>query len=131
MSGLLLLVATRNCWISHKNEYVRLFGPSLTASLEPLSHRRNVTSLSLFYRYYLSRCLSELTQLVRLHYSRGRCTCYSDKLYDFSVTIPCYSHVYVNSFFPSRVSFWNCLPIKCFHLTFDLNGFNSKVNGHI
>ena len=29
----------------------RTVGPSLAASLEPLAHRRNVTSLSLFYRY--------------------------------------------------------------------------------
>ena len=30
--------------------------PSLAASLEPLAHRRNVASLSLFYRYYFGRC---------------------------------------------------------------------------
>ena len=30
-------------------------GPSLAASLEPLAHRRNVASLSLFYRYYFGR----------------------------------------------------------------------------
>ena len=29
----------------------RTIGPSLAASLEPLAHRRNVASLSLFYRY--------------------------------------------------------------------------------
>ena len=38
----------------------RTVGPSLTASLEPLAHRRNVASLSLFYRYYFGRCSSEL-----------------------------------------------------------------------
>ena len=31
----------------------RTAGPLLAASLEPLAHRRNVPSLSLFYRYYL------------------------------------------------------------------------------
>ena len=31
-------------------------GPSLAASLEPLAHRQNVASLSLFYRYYFGRC---------------------------------------------------------------------------
>ena len=75
--------------------------PSLAASLEPLAHRRSVASLSLFYRYYFGRCSSELAQLVPLPYSRGRCTRYSDRLHDFSVTIPrCYKDVYVNSFFP-------------------------------
>ena len=46
----------------------RAFGPSLAASLEPLAHRRNVTSLSVFYRYYFGRDSSELAQLVPLPY---------------------------------------------------------------
>ena len=41
----------------------RTVGPSLAASLEPLAHRRNLASLSLFYRY---KCSSELAQLVPL-----------------------------------------------------------------
>ena len=49
----------------------RTVGPSLTASLEPLAHRRNVASLSLFYRYYFGRCSSELAQLVPLPFFRG------------------------------------------------------------
>ena len=52
-----------------------------------LSHRRNVASLTLFYRYYFGRCSSELTQLVPVHFSRERSTRYSDRLHDFSVTI--------------------------------------------
>ena len=44
----------------------RTVGPSLATSLEPLTHRRNVVSLSLFYRYYFRRCSSELAQLVPL-----------------------------------------------------------------
>ena len=54
-------------------------GPSLAASLEPLAHRRNVASLSLFCGYYFGRCSSELAQLVPLPYSRGRSTWYSDR----------------------------------------------------
>ena len=55
--------------------------PSRAASLEPLAHRQNVASLSLFYRYYFGRCSSELAELVPLPYSRGRSTSYSDRLY--------------------------------------------------
>ena len=44
----------------------RIVGPSLAASLEPLAHRRNVTSLRLFNRYCFGRCSSELVQLVPL-----------------------------------------------------------------
>ena len=42
----------------------RTVGATLTASLESLAHHRNVTSLSLFYRYYLGRCSTELLELV-------------------------------------------------------------------
>ena len=66
----------------------RTVGPSLAAFPEPLTHRQNVASLSLFYSYYFGRCSSELAQLVPLPYTRGRSTRYSDRLHDFSVTIP-------------------------------------------
>ena len=34
----------------------RTVGPSLDAYLEPLAHRQNLASLSLFYRYYFGKC---------------------------------------------------------------------------
>ena len=83
-----------------QKQICRIVGPSLAASLEPLAHRQNVASLSLFYRYYFGRCSSELAQLVLLLFSQGRSPRYSDRLHDFSVTIPwCYMDAYVNSFF--------------------------------
>ena len=89
----------------------RTVGPSLATSLEPLARHRNVARLSLFYRYYFGRCSSELTQLVPLPFSRGRSTPYSDRLHDFSVTIPiCYKNVYVNSSFLSTTRLCNSLP---------------------
>ena len=112
-----------------QKQICRTVGPSLVASLEPLVHCGNVASLSLFYRYYFGRCSSELAQLVQLPFSRGRSTHYSDRLHDFSVTIPrCYKDVYVNSFFPHTVRLWNSLPIGCFLLTYDLSGFTSRIN---
>ena len=47
----------------------KIIGLSLAASLEPLAHRRNVASLSLFYRKYFGRCSSELAHLVPLLFS--------------------------------------------------------------
>ena len=100
----------------------RTLGPSLATCLEPLAHRQNVASLSLFYRYYFGRCSSELAQLVPLPFSRGRSTRYSDRLHDFFVTIPrCYKDVYVNSFFPPTARPWDSLPIEFVPLTYDLN----------
>ena len=110
----------------------RIVGPSLAAFLEPLAHRRNVPSLSLFFRYYFGRCSSELAQLVPYRYFRGRSTRYSDRLHDFSVTIPrCYKDVYVSSFFPRTARLWTSLPIECFPLTYDLSGFKSRINRHL
>ena len=54
-----------------QKQICRTVCPSLAASLEPLTHRRNVASLSLFYRYYFSRCSSKLAQLVLLPFSFG------------------------------------------------------------
>ena len=95
-----------------QNRICRTAGPSLTASLEPLACHRNVSSLSLLYSYYFGRCSSELTQLVPLPFSQGKSTRYSDRLHNFSVTIPrCYKDVYLNSFFPRTARLWNFLPM--------------------
>ena len=114
-----------------QKQICRTVGASLAASLQALAHW-NVASLwllSLFYRYYFGRCSSELAEQVPLPYSWGRSTHYSDRLHDFSITIPRrYKDVYVNSFFPCPAILWNSLPIECFPLTYDLNGFMSRIN---
>ena len=67
----------------------RVVGPLLATSLalEPFAYCRNITSLSLFYRYYFRRYSSELAQLVPLPYPRVRSTNYRHRLDDFSVTV--------------------------------------------
>ena len=97
----------------------RTVGPSLAASLEPLVHCGNVDSLSLICRYYRSSItVVGVHTLVDVH--------------GFSVTIPrCYKDVYVKSFLPRTARLWNSLPIECFPLTYDLNGFKSRINRHL
>ena len=86
---------------------------------------------TVFYRYYFSRSSLQQAQLVPFPFSSGRCTHFSDRLHDFSVTIPrCYKNGNVNSFFPRKARLWNSLPIKCFPLTYNLNGFKSS-NRHL
>ena len=132
MSGLVLLVATWNCWISYRNGYVGLLVLHLLPLLNPWLIVGKEASLSLFYNYYFGRCSSELAELVPLPYSQGRSTRYSDRLHDFSVTIPrSYKDVYVNRFFPRTAKLWNSLPIECFPLTYDLNGFKSRINRYL
>ena len=88
--------------------------------------------LTFFYRCYCDRCSSELTQLAPLAFSQGRSTRYSDRLHDFSVTIPrCYKDVYVNSFFPHATRLMNSLSIECFPLTYDVSCFKSRINRYL
>ena len=130
MPGLVLLVAAWNCWIRYKNGYVGLLVLPLLC-LEPLAHRRNVASLSRFCRYYFGRCSSKLAELVSLSYSQGRSTRYSDRLHDFSVTIPrCYKDFCVH-YFLEQLDSWNSFPIECFPLTYDLSGFESIIKRHL
>ena len=127
-------------WVGAPSCYLQLFnnlqkricktvGPSLAASLEPLAHRQNVASLSLFYRHNFARCSSELAQLVPLPYYRGRSTCYSDTSYDFSVPIPrCWRDVY-DKFFSSHSS---TLEFSAYRmLSFDLWSKKSRINRHL
>ena len=110
----------------------RISDPSLAASLKPLAYRLNMANSSLFYRYYFGRCSSGLAQLVQLLFSGARSIRYSDRLHDFSVTIPrCYKGVYVNSFFPCTARLWNSLPLECLTLTYDFSGFTSSINRHL
>ena len=117
-------------WINYLK--CRTVGLSLAASLEPLIHYQSVTSLSFYCRYYFVRCSSELTQMVSCPYSQGRSSHYSDRLHDFSDTIPwCCKNLYVGSVFPCTTRLWTSLPLECFHLTYDLTGFKTKINRYL
>ena len=55
----------------------------------------------------------------------------TDSIVWFFVTIPrCYKDIYGNSFFHRTARLWNSLPIECFSLTYDPNGFNFRINTH-
>ena len=123
-----------NCYLELSDKLqkkiCRTVGPSFAASFEHLAHGRDVASLSFFCRFYFGRCSSELAQLVPLPFSRGRSTRYSDRLHDFSVTIPRpYKGVHVNSFFSGIARLWNSLSIECFLLTCDINGLKYRIEG--
>ena len=93
---------------------------SLAASLEPLALRRNIASLSLFYRYYFGRCSSELAQLVFLFFLGGLLVILIDCMIFLS------SFLYFTRMFMSTVSFLAqlvnrfpvCLIFLCFFFFF-------------
>ena len=64
--------------------------------------------------------------------SRGWYIRYSNRLHDFSITIPrCYKDVSVNCSFPRTTRLYNSLPAEYFPLSYDLNDFKSRVNRHL
>ena len=114
-------------WIS------RTVGLSLATSFEGLVHYQNVVNLNLFYRYILlGRCSSELTQPASLQYFLGKSTRCSDRTHDFSVTFLDVTRISnVSSFFLCRAGLWNYLPIECFSLNNDLNGFKPRISRQV
>ena len=85
--------------------HVWTVGPSLGASLEPLAHHRNVSSLSLFFL--------GITLLNWFHF----------RFLEGGLLV-----IFVNTFFPRTARLWNSLPIECFPLSYNLNGFKSRIN---
>ena len=98
------------------------FGPSLAASLEPLAHRRNVASLSLFYGYYYGRCSYWFNWYHVLFLEGVLLVILIGSLIFLSPFLDVTRmSIHVNSFFPRTAKHWNSLPIECFPLTYDLN----------
>ena len=85
----------------------RTVGPPLTASVKPLAHRRNVASLSLFYRYYFGRSSAELAELVPLLFFEGGLLVILIDCMIFMSPFLDVKDVYVNSFFPRTARLWN------------------------
>ena len=105
-------------------------GHSLAASLKPLTHHRNLASLTFFYCDYLVdvylnwlNCFHFLILVAVPLVIVIRCIIFLSSFLD-----RCYKDAYVNSFFPCTARTWNSLPAECFPLIYDLSGFKSRVN---
>ena len=104
-------------------------GPSLAASCTFGSSLKG-NQLKSFDGYYFGVCSFGLSKLIPLPNSHWRSTHYSNRLHDFSITIPrCNQDIYVNRFLPSTARLSNSLSAECFPLNHDLNVFRSTVNG--
>ena len=106
-----------------------LVGPKLFQKLQPLSERRDVASLSLFYRYYFGRCSSELSLCVPQQKVLSRST----RAASFSTLyqVQCERSRTVSrsrSFFVRTSDLWNSLPDSVFPQQYDLDSFKKRVN---
>ena len=111
---------------------ITLVGVELGTTLHPLSHRRSVVSLCLFYRYFHGKCsisLSNLAPPVRVFERETRLSaCY----HPYTVVVPrCRTKSYSSSIFPRTASLWNSLPGACFPSSYDLPSFKMNVNFYL
>ena len=101
--------------------------PNLTKSLQPLSHRRLVGDLSIFYRYFNGHCPQEIRDIIPVPLRRVRTTRSSSHSHPFQVSLPnrqTLSHK--SSFIHRTCNSWNVLP-SCFPESYNLPSFKSKI----
>ncbi|KAL7644702.1 UNVERIFIED_CONTAM: hypothetical protein RMT77_004515 [Armadillidium vulgare] len=106
--------------------------PALTNSLQSLSARRIVASLSLYYRCYNRHCSSELSGRIPPPLRRARATRLSTQSHPFSVQLsdPRLNR-YAQSYIYSTGKVRNTLPSSVFPTSFDLHTFKRRVSGHV
>ena len=113
----------------------RLIGDELFKSLQPLSHRRDVASLSLLYRYHSGRCSEELKSLVpppKVFVRDTRLASFTQRNHPHTLEVPvARKEFHANSFFPRTVALWNKLPADCFPANFNMDFFKRKINHHL
>lgn len=105
---------------------------SITSTLAPLEHRRNVGCVTLFYRYFNGMCSSEIRELVPNIKIFARSTRLAGGSHRFTVDLPVVrtTHYRKNSFFSRTVRMWNELPASVFPATIDTQRFKENVNKH-
>ena len=116
-----------------ESKAIRLIGdPSLTSTLDPLSLRRKVASLSLFYRYYFGHCSAELAACIPPPLARPRSTRQASFAHAHCVELsnPRIGR-HSDCFFPSTSRLWNSLPASVFPSSYNLASFKRRVYHHL
>ena len=113
-----------------QSKAIRLINnPNLTKSLQPLSHRRLVGDLSIYYRYFNGHCSQEIRDIIPVPLRRVRTTRSSTYSHPFQVSLPTSRTLsHKSSFIPRTCNLWNVLPSSCFPESYNLPSFKSKIN---
>ena len=116
-----------------ESKAIRLISdPSLTSTLDPLSLRCKVASLSLFYRYYFGHCSDELAACIPPPMAWPRSTRRATFAHNFYVELSTARiNRFSDGFFPSTSHLWNSLPSAVFPASFNLPSFKRQVYHHL
>ena len=106
--------------------------PHLTSQLPSLELRRDVASLSIFYKYYFGRCSEELSYCVPRPKSWGRNTRLASFSHEYCVEVGnTRIDRYDSCFFPYTGNLWNTLPSSVFPSSYNLSSFKCRVYRHL
>ena len=113
-----------------QSKAIRLINnPNLTKSLQPLSHRRLVGDLSIYYRYFNGHCSQEIRDIIPVPLRRVRTTRSSTHSHPFQVSLPTSRTLsHKSSFIPRTCNLWSVLPSSCFPESYNLPSFKSNIN---
>ena len=116
----------------HKRAIRLIDDSALTNSLDSLAHRRNVSALSLYYRYYHGRRSDELKSVIPPKACFARSTRFADSQRSFAVKLEkCRPTSFANTFVPMTSRNWNSLPASIFPSTYNLQTFKTRVHKHL
>ena len=112
---------------------IKLIGdPALTNSLDSLAHRRTVSALSLYYRYYHGVCSVELKSIIPPNALFTRNTRFSNAQHPFAVKLDkSRTSAFANSFIPMISRDWNSLPATIFPATYNLQLFKTRIHRYL
>ena len=113
-------------------KHTAISSAAAASTLDPLSLRRKVASLPLFYRYYFGHCSDELATCIPPPMARPRSTRQATFAHNYCVEL---SNARINrfsdGFFPSTSHLWNSLPSSVFPASFNLPSFKRQVYHHL
>ena len=106
--------------------------PALTDTLDSLAHRRSVSALSLFYRYYHGFCSDEIKSIIPPNASFVRNTRFSKIQRPYALKLDTNrTNTFANSFIPMASRDWNSLPPTVFPTTYNLQSFKSSIHRYL
>ena len=128
----MLLNAHLISWIVYKVERLSLYDMIGCQLYHSLGHRRNVSCIVLFYKYYFGKCSSGLSELIPPPQVFTRNTRLSGRCHALTVETISHrtTHYRENSFFIRTARLWNDLTANTFPECFNISVFKARVNQH-